>query len=118
MHGGYSRGLEVRLQAQVEIWRINADENTRTLAQQVFAELFANAQQTGDALENLYAVTMHSQAFTGPLRLKAPLGHLWPTNAAGTQIGPSHTQAVQHKTGEQVAGGLAGHHGYLRGWHP
>ena len=115
MHGGNALGLQRGLQAQVEIRRVHTDEDVGALVQQAFAQLFAHAQQTGQALENLDAVAVHGQSFAGPVGLESALSHLWAANPAGLQIRPACAQPVQHQPGEQVARGLAGHHGYLRG---
>ena len=117
VHGGDALCLERRLQAQVEVGRIHANKDAGALAQQTFAQLFANAQQPGHALEYFDAIAVYGQTFAGPMGLEPAQGHLWAANATGLKVRPARTQSVQHQAGEQVAGGLAGHHGYLRGCH-
>ena len=105
-------GLTQRsLQAQIEVRCIHTHKNRWRMRNQALAQLFANAQQLGHAGQHFPAVAVHGQTLGLPPRVKAALLHLLAANAHRCGIGPALAQAIQQQGSQQIARGLARHHG-------
>ena len=111
MHRFDASGSQVKLQTQVEIGRVHANEHIGFVCQQTLAQLLADADDFGQPAHQFQAVAMHCQLVAGPPGVKAAPFHLRTANAMRLQLGPEGVHAVQQQAREQVAGGFARHHG-------
>ena len=104
-------GLQPRLQTQIEIRRIHTHEHIRPLFQQTVAQLTSDTVDFAKTAHHFHVEAMHSQLLIGPPGLKTMGGHVWPANTLSRQGGPTSFHPAQQQAGQQVPGGLAGHHG-------
>ena len=111
MHGLDALHLQRCFQIEVEIGRIDADEEVRARVasvQQALFQLLADAENFAVMAQH-FDIAAHGQFFAGPPGVKAPADHLRAAYAARCQGRPARFQAVEQQAGEQVAGGFARH---------
>ena len=111
MHGLDACGAEVGFQTEVEVGRIDADEDAGLVLQQARTQPLADADDLGQAAHQFEAVAMHGELVAGPPGVKAAPSHLRPADALADKIRPQVAQAIQQQTCQQIARGLARHHG-------
>ena len=85
---------KIKLQIEVEIWRIDANKNTRRLLQQTRLQLASDTHDFAVMPQDLDIAT-DGELVAGPPSLKAASSHLSTANAHGLQMGPTRLQAIQ-----------------------
>ena len=98
--------FQPRLQVEIEIRRIDADEQVGPLGQQAVAQLLADTKQLGQARQHLQ-VAAHRELLDRPPGLEAARRHLRAADARRLQARPARAQAVEQQARQQIARGFA-----------
>ena len=108
----FERGFQI----QIEIGCVHANKHIGALLQQPSFELIADAHDFPVMTQHLHVAT-HGKLVAGPPGVEATPCHLRPANAVCVKRGPAFLQTIKQQAGQQVPGGLAGHHAQSRGGH-
>ncbi len=107
---GRRAGLaQLMLQAQVEIRRVDPDEDFGRLRQPAPLDVPIGTEQAGQALERVH-VAEYRQGVHGMPRVETTGLHLRPAYAFAADVAIARLQTGNDATGQQIARGLAGHH--------
>ena len=107
--GGDAGVLELAFEPEVEIGRIDADEEIRPVAQHAFGELAPDAHDLAVVAQRL-GIAAHRELLHREMRLEALGRHARPADARELDPRPARLQRRDQMGGQQVAGGFAGHH--------
>ena len=103
--------LQATLQPQAEIRRVHADEGVRPIGQQAVQQAAADAGEFAVILESVH-IAMDRQLFRpGHQALKPSACILGPPMPKNSASGRWRLERPDQVAGEEVAGGLARHHG-------
>ncbi len=106
MHRLHAAGAQRGLEVEVEVRRIDADEELGPFAQQPGAQLAPDAGDLGVVAQHL-DIAAHRQLLLRPPALEAARQHLRAADAHRLHGRPARLQAVEQQPGQQVARGLA-----------
>ncbi len=107
MHGAHARALELRFEAEVEIRRVDADEDRHALGAQPSREPAAQCEELRQAGQHLDQPA-HRQRFQRIPGLAAGRLHPGPGDADEADLRQPRAHGADQCRGERVAGGLAG----------
>src|SRR5256886_13408491 len=102
----YAPGLEARFEAEIEIGRVDADEEIGRIAQELRAERAADREDRGHALQHL-DVAAHRELFHGKERASAFRDHLRSRDAMELRVLPARLHRAHESRAQHVARGLA-----------
>ncbi len=106
MNGGNTRTLQTPFQTEIEIRRVDADEDIRPRACEVSREISAQTQQSWQMSQHLDEA--HDRKFLdGVQRVTAYGLHAHAGNTFELRIGKQFTQRFDQAGTEQISGGLA-----------
>ena len=100
------------LEPEVEVGRINANEDLRAPLQQSVAQLSSHRAKPRIFANDL-GVATHGQRLAVPPGIEALSDHRRPANPLGLQqrrIAEFMSKTPEHRCSKQIAGGLAGNH--------
>ena len=91
MNGGDARPLEIKLKAQVKIWRVDTDKNRRRVLQKMALEF---APYTGNfrVVAQHFNIAAHGEFFHREQGLNARSDHARPCDAFELKISPSRLE--------------------------
>ena len=98
------------LQRQIEIWRIDTDENIRRIGQEAFLEIAPDPRNFPVVLEH-FDIPTDREFFQRIPDIKALPLHFRPANAVEPRVGKACFEGLYEMARQQVAGRLAGNHG-------
>ena len=107
MHRRNARGLELPLQAEIEVRRVDADEQVGTVVEEVAPQARADAEDLAQVLQHL-DVAAHRELLHGIERARAFGDHPRTGDAVELDIGPALPQRAHQSRAEQIARRLAG----------
>ena len=99
LDAGFAQPL---LEAEIEVGRVDADEDRGPVTQQAITQLTADSQQLRQAPDRV-DIAEHRETLMRPPGVQPLSDELGATNAEGLQIGPTGFQALQQQTTEEVA---------------
>ena len=111
MHGRHAGLLQRSLEAEVEIRRIDTDEDIRAQIEQTLLQLATNAGNFTVMLERI-PVAHDRQLAHRPPAIHTLRLHARPADAVKNGTGKLLLQGGDQMTAQQVAGGFARHQGY------
>ena len=114
VHGFDACGTQITFQVQVEIRGVHANKQIGWCLQQTLLQLLADAHDLTVAAQQFPAKAVHRQFVVRPPGLETLALHAGPADTGGQQATPACMQALQQQPGQQVARGLARHHGQAR----
>ncbi len=106
MHGANTAPLELRLESEIELGRVDADEQRHARAQQPRAKVAADANQLGDVPEHLDEAA-HGELLDRIPRLAALGLHLRTRDASEANAGMPRADRTDQRRGERIARRLA-----------
>jgi hypothetical protein len=97
---------QARLEAQVEVGRVDADEGVRSCGQQAIAKRVADAFDLAVVAQHL-DIAAYGQLVVRPPGLEALSRHARAADADQARVRPALPHPAEQQSGEQVAGSLA-----------
>jgi hypothetical protein len=110
VHGGNAPRLQLRLERQVEIGRVDADERARRVSPQMLRKPAPDGDDFGQVAQHLN-VAAHGQLFEGEKHFQARSFHARAADAGEAKGRVEFAQGADQFAAEQVARRLAGDHG-------
>ena len=109
LHGAQPRRAQARLDAEIEVRRIHADEHVGPPAERALDQRAPQRQQPRQVAQD-FRVAAHRQFAHVPPRVEAGRRHAFAADARIHPADDAFAQRRQHRRGEQIARGLARHH--------
>ena len=117
VHGAQARAAQAGFEVEVEVGRVDADEQVGPVGQQALLERLADADDAAVVAQHL-DVAAHRQAIEGPVGAEAVALHDRPTDAPGLHVRPAPAHAFEQEAGQQVTGDLSRDHADLERHRP